>query len=112
MAGVFTIAPVLVLALVNTAAPNTWTRLARLSEVSGDVLFGAVALFAAALAYAGGRTWLRVLAAVVAALPLGRCVAGPLGSTAFDLVAPIGFLVLILAISVSMLAGRWTTTSR
>ena len=52
MAGVFTIAPVLVLALVNTAAPNTWTRLARLSEVSGDVLFGAVALFAAALAYA------------------------------------------------------------
>jgi hypothetical protein len=101
-----TAAPILVLALLDTAEPQTWTQLTRLSELADDVLFCAIALFAAALAVTAAARWLRVFAWLVAAVTLARGALGFLDIPALDQIAPVLFLALVLAASVRMLIAR------
>ncbi|HEY3263474.1 MAG TPA: hypothetical protein VGJ95_24910 [Pseudonocardiaceae bacterium] len=101
-----TAAPVLALALLRSAEPVTWTRLTELSELADDVLFVAIALFCAELAWAATQLWLRIFAGAVAALALGRGVDTSFGASVLDPLAPSAFLLLMLVISIRVLARR------
>ena len=106
LAQLLTAAPVLALAVIQSAEPVTFTRLTQLSELADDVLFVAIALFCAELALTATQLWLRILAGVVAALALARGVEASLGGGLLDAVAPSAFLLLVLVISVHFLLQR------
>ena len=95
LAQLLTAAPVLALAVIRSAEPVTWTRLTELSELADDVLFVAIALFCAELAWTATEPWLRVLVGAVAALALARGVEASLGGGVLDPVAPSVFLLLV-----------------
>jgi hypothetical protein len=101
-----TAAPVLALALLPSAEPVTWTRLTELSELADDVLFVAIAVFCAELAWSSSQWWLRIFAGAVAALALARGIDTALGAGILDALAPSAFLLLMLVISIRVLAGR------
>jgi hypothetical protein len=103
-AEVSTNVPPLILALSSPSAQTAHT-LTVVEDLADAALFASVALFAIAVALES-RGWLRALSSTVAVLTLTRAVASPLGVTILDGVAPIAFLVLVLAFSIHMLATR------
>lgn len=103
LASVVTVVPVLALAVLPHPASSTTHALARAGDYTDAVLFATIALFGATMCRMRLPLWLRLLSAVVAALAIARAVISPLGIAALDVVAPIAFLVLILAIAIELL---------
>jgi len=101
-----TAAPVLALALLRSAEPQTWTRLTELSELADDVLFIAIALFCAVLAWIASQLWLRIFAGAAAVLAVARGIDTSFGASILAVLAPLAFLLLMLVISIRVLAGR------
>lgn len=101
---VVTAVPVLVLCLVaGRGSPGLVSGLAVASDLVDVLLFAAVAAFAGVVAALGTATLLRVLAAVVAVLSGARAVSLLAGSALLEVPAPVGFLVLVLTLSVRLL---------
>lgn len=90
-ANLATIVPPLVLALLTAPSPATAHTLTLVADLADAALFATSAAFAL------------VAGLAVAAVTLARAFASPLGMTALDAVAPIAFLVFVLALSVRLL---------
>ncbi len=104
LASLVTAFPPLALALSPHRSLSSVHTLARAGDITDAVLFGIIALFAAAVWIERLPGWLRGLSAAVAVLALARAIISPLGSAALDAIAPIGFIALVLAISHWVLA--------
>jgi hypothetical protein len=100
---VLTAVPILVLAFATGLGPDGTSSAAKWADVADDALFCAIALFAGTIAVGFRLGWLRNSAGVVAVLCAIRGVGGPLGLTAVDVVAPLSFLLLMLAIGMKLL---------
>lgn len=91
-----------VLALCGVSGHASTANVHRLA-VAGDwtdvLLFAAIAGFGVALVRTSSRTGPRALAAAVAALAAARAGLIALGATALELVAPLSFVLLVLAVS-------------
>ena len=94
----------IVLALATGLGRDATHWWARFADVSDDILFCAIALFAGVLAVLLRARWLRAVAVLVAVLSAVRGIGGPLGLTALDVAAPLSFLVLMLALGVYLMA--------
>jgi hypothetical protein len=101
---VLTAVPILVLALATGLGPDGTSSAAKWADVADGALFCAIALFAGTLAVRFRVGWLRISAGVVAVLCALRGVGDPLGLSAVDVVAPLSFLLLMLAIGIKLLA--------
>ena len=93
----------LAIALMSPSAEVART-LTQVEDLADAALFVAIALFALA-ATTVETTWVRALAAAVALVSVARAVAGPLGLTALDVVAPVAFIAFVILLSVRMLSG-------
>ena len=114
-ASLLTLVPPLVLVLVHDrVAARAVHRLAALSDLTDVLLFITIAGFAIVWGWAGaGPTWLRVLALLVALAAGARAVEILLAGHLLEVLAPVGFLVLVVAFSVLLLrAGRSTAPGR
>jgi ABC-type transport system involved in multi-copper enzyme maturation permease subunit len=104
LASLVTVVPPLALALSAHRSLSSVHALARAGDITDAVLFGVIALFAAAVWTERLPGWLRGLSAAVAVFALARAIISPLGSAALDVIAPIAFIALVLAISHWVLA--------
>jgi len=96
----------LALAAISDPSPGTAHTLTLVEDLADGALFVAIAIFSGA-AVAAAPLWLRLIGLLAAGLGVLRAVTSPLGMSAFDTVAPIAFLVLVLVMSVRLLlAGR------
>jgi hypothetical protein len=110
-AAVATSVAVLVLALVpglTLGATGGWARATVLTDV---VLSVAIAAFATACAASAATTWLRLAAGAVAVLSLAEAALSLAQVTWLEAVAPLAFLLLVVALSVRMLRERDGATS-
>src|SRR5438874_1980598 len=96
LASFVTAVPPLTLALSPHRSLSSVHTLARAGDITDAVLFGLIAVLAAAVWTERLPGWLRGLSAVVAVLALARAIISPLGSAALDAIAPIGFIALVL----------------
>jgi hypothetical protein len=104
---VVTAIPVLALCVVaGDASARTLQALALASDLVDVLLFAAIAVFAGVIAGLASMPVLRVLAGLVAALAAARAVLLLAGSGLLEVVAPVAFVVLVLALSVLLLRGR------
>ena len=96
--------------LAQAAAPSDATAhaLTRAADLTDVVLFAAIALFSLELARDATIGWLKGLALAVVALSAVRAVLGIAEVTALDIVAPLAFLALVVAVSIGVLRG-WLT---
>ncbi len=105
-AAVLTALPVLALCAVAGHGSAGWVHaLAVASDWTDVVLFAAIAGLGVSVAQATARVWVRGLAAVVAVLSAARAVLLALGASALEVTAPVGFVVLVMALSVTGLGG-------
>jgi hypothetical protein len=103
-AAVVTAVPVLWLcAVADGASSAELHRWATLSDLTDVLLFTTIAVFAAAVARVAVASWLRWLCWAVAAVTLARAVLLLAGSTVLEVVAPLAFVVAVLAISLRSL---------
>jgi hypothetical protein len=100
-----TSAPVLALALVPGWDPSTARTLASWTDSSDLLLFAVVTVWAAACSRAALPVWVRTGAALLGCLALARVAVGVTGSTGLSAVAPLGFVVFVLALAARMIAG-------
>ena len=96
--------PPAVLALTNLG-PDSAHALTVFEDLADMALSLSTAVFSVA-ATTGEVAWVRAAGLLVAALSVIRVVMTPFGIRAFDAVAPIAFLVLVLILSVRLLVGR------
>jgi hypothetical protein len=105
LAAILTAVPVLWLtAIVDEGDTRVIRRLARAGDLSDCVLFLAIAAFAAALVQAAAVAWLRVAATLVMIASIARAAFLSAGSAFLELVAPLSFVLLVLALSTMTLA--------
>jgi hypothetical protein len=109
IASVATAVPPIVLALASSPGDATARNLTRAADVTDAILFVAIGLFALELLRAGTARWLRASALVVAVLSLARAVLGIAEMTTLDVIAPLAFLALVLALSVAALRRKIAT---
>ena len=104
-AAVVTAAPALWLcATADTATASVVHGWAVASDLVDVLLFLAIAAFGAACARSlQGGAWVRWMSLVVAAACLARAVGILIGSALLEVVAPVGFIVLVCALSVLLL---------
>ena len=93
-----------VLALSNPT-PDGAYALTVAEDLADAGLFASVAVFSVA-ATIDQVAWVQVTGLVVVALAVIRADASPFGITALDVVAPLGFIALILILSVQLLIGK------
>ena len=106
-AAVVTAIPVLVLCLAaEQASAGTLHALALASDLVDVLLFAAIAVFAGVIGARAAMSGLRVLAGLVAVLAAAQAVLLLAGSGLLEVVAPVGFVVLVLTLSVLLLRGR------
>ena len=104
-AAVITVVPVLWLcAVADEASLSVIHRLTQASDWVDVFLFAAIAAFATVVALVAPVAWLRWFAWIVAALALVRAVLLASGSAVLELVGPLAFIALVLALSLSALA--------
>jgi hypothetical protein len=104
-ASLLTLVPPLLLVWMHDRASASEVRtLAVLSDLSDVLLFAAIAGFAVVCCWAGeGPVWLRWLGLVVAVAAVLRAVEIVLGGGLLAVLAPLGFIVLVVALSVLLL---------
>ena len=108
-ASLLTLLPPLVLVLLHDrVTARTVHLLATLSDLTDVLLFITIAGFAIVWGWAGtGPTWLRVLALLVGLMAGVRAVEILLAGHLLEVLAPVGFVILVVAFSVVLLrAGR------
>ena len=93
--------PLLLCVLARSGAANTISTLATASDLVDVVLFTAIAVFAVSVTVAVESTWLRAVAVVVAVMGGVRAVVLLTGGGALEVAGPLGFIVLILCLSLS-----------
>jgi Ca2+/Na+ antiporter len=106
IASLATALPPILLALASSPSDATARGLTRAGDVTDAVLFLAIGMFSLALFRDAEPAWLKALAIAVAALSIARSVLGFADVTALDVIAPLAFLVLVVALSVTTLRGR------
>ena len=106
LASIATAIPPALLALASAPSDATAHALTRAADLTDVVLFTAIALFSLELARDTAIGWLKGAALAVAALSVVRSVLGVAEVTALDIVAPLAFLALVLAVSIGVLRGR------
>ena len=106
MASIATAIPPALLALASAPSDATAHALTRAADLTDVVLFTAIALFSLELARDATIGWLKGGALAVAALSVVRAVLGVAQVTALDIIAPLAFLALVLAVSIEVLRGR------
>jgi hypothetical protein len=114
-ASLLTLVPPLLLVLLHDrVGDGTIHLLAVLSDLTDVLLFITIAGFAAVWGWAGnGTTWLRLLALAVGLAAAFRAVEILLAGHLLEVLAPVGFVVLVVAFSVLLLReGRRTASGR
>jgi len=106
LASIATAVPPLLLALASAPSDATAHALTRAADLTDVVLFSAIALFCLELARDATIGWLKGAALAVVALSVVRAVLGVAEVPALDVVAPLAFLALVLAVSIEVLRGR------
>ena len=100
IAAVLTAVPVLWLTAIadegDTKVIRRWVHASDLSDV---FLFVAIAAFAATMLRAAAAAWLRVAATLVMIASIARAALLVTGSALLEVVAPLSFVVLVLALS-------------
>lgn len=104
-ASVLTCLAVLVLALVPSLGDGAVRLFADATDWTDVLLSLAIAGLGAASAQPGHPTWLRASGAVLAVLAAAHAVLSVLGSTLLGVVAPVAFLIFVLAVSVWLIRG-------
>jgi hypothetical protein len=107
LASVVTATPPLWLSLSSAPSDPMVHALTRAGDLTDAALFGVVGLFALELLRDTAIGWLKILSMVVAGLSVVRAVIGPFGISFLDAVAPLAFIVLIVAVSIECLRGRF-----
>jgi len=105
-AGVTAVPVLWLVAVVDGADTTLVRRLARASDLSDVLLFVAIAAFAASLVHASSGVWLRISATIVLIVSLTRAAGLLTGSDVLELVAPLAFVLLVLALSTMSLVRR------
>ena len=107
LASVLTLVPPLMLVLLHDGGSDGDVHaLAVLSDLTDVLLFATIGGFATACGWAGqGPVWLRWLALFVAVAAVARAVEILVSGGLLEVVAPFGFIVLVVAFSVLLL--RW-----
>lgn len=106
-ASVLTVVPPLWLTVVAKTASNGGVhRLAVASDLVDVVLFLSIGAFGSVLAAAASAPWFKGLSALVAVLAVARAVELLLGSSLFELAAPLAFVALIVLVSTLLLLRR------
>lgn len=99
--------PLLLVALHDRGSAGQVRALATLSDLTDVLLFAAIAGWAFGVGRARrGPGWLRGLALLVGLLAAGRAVEILLGGALLEVAAPLGFLLLVVALSVLLLRGE------
>jgi hypothetical protein len=104
-ASVLTCVAVLALALVPSPGDRAVRLLADATDWTDVLLFLTIAGLGVACAQAGHPTWLRASGVLLALVAAAHALLSVLGSTALGVVAPLTFLVFVLAVSVWMIRG-------
>jgi hypothetical protein len=99
-ASVLTCLAVLVLALVPSLGDRAVRLVADATDWTDVLLFLAITGLGLACAQSGHPTWLRASGAVLAVVAAAHSVLSVLGSTLLEVVAPMAFLLFVLAVSV------------
>jgi hypothetical protein len=106
VASVLTLVPPLLLVLLHAdGSDGVVHALAVSSDLTDVVLFAAIAGLAACTWAGHGPSWLRWLALVVGVAAAARAVEILTGGGLLEVVAPVGFIVLVVAASVLLLRG-------
>ena len=100
-----TSAPVLALALVPGWNPSTARALASWTDSSDVLLFAAVTVWALACSRADLPAWARVAAVLLAGVASARVAIGVTGNPGLSAVAPVAFLVFLLALAIRMVVA-------
>jgi len=103
---VLTVAPVLTLALEPDLSADSTRTLAIWTDLTDVTLFFAIGCFAVACRQAFAPGWLRLSAEVLAGLSLAHAVLSLWRIEALDVIAPLAFVVFVLALSGWMLRER------
>ena len=106
LASIATAIPPVLLALASSPSDATAHALTRAADLTDVVLFSAIALFSLEVARDATIGWLKGAALAVVALSVVRAVLGVAEVTALDIVAPLAFLALVVAVSIGVLRGR------
>jgi len=96
--------------LVTNVPPLALAAMAEPSPATAHTLTFAEDLFALVVARSE-RSWVRIIAFVVAGLALVRAFVSPLGVPTFDAAAPIAFLAFVLVLSARVIAADLTHRS-
>jgi hypothetical protein len=107
LASLLTLVPPLLLVLLHDRGSAGEVRsLAVLSDLPDVLLFATIAGFAGACGWAGqGPAWLRWLAVLVGLTAGVRAIEILFGGGLLELLAPLAFIVLVVAFSVLLLRG-------
>ena len=106
VASVLTLVPPLLLVLLHAdGSDGVVHALAVSSDLTDVVLFAAIAGLAACTWAGHGPSWLRWLALVVGVAAAARAVEILTGGGLLEVVAPVGFIVLVVSSSVLLLRG-------
>lgn len=110
VASVLTLVPPLLLVLLHERGTAGQVRvLAEMSDLTDVVLFATITGFGIVWGWAGrGPVWLRWLALVVAAAAGLRAVEITVGGHLLEVVAPVGFIGLVVAFSALLVRRRRT----
>jgi hypothetical protein len=107
IASLVTLIPPLVLVLVhNSASAGRVHALAELSDLTDVLLFATITGFAACGWAGHGPTWFRWLAMLVGLAAAVRAVAILFSGDPLEVLAPLGFIALVVAFSVLLLRGE------
>src|SRR5437879_9116520 len=106
LASIATAIPPVLLALASAPSGATAHALTRVADLTDVFLFTAIPLFSLELARDATIGWLKGAALAMVALSVVRAVLGVAQVTALDVVAPLAFLALVLAVSIGVLRGR------
>jgi hypothetical protein len=96
--------PPLILVATSPSSGTAHT-LTVIEDLADAALFAAIGIFSAAVAIAS-RSWPRIIAAAVAVVTLARAVTTPVHWQVLEIVAPLAFLALVLAVSVWMIVVK------
>jgi hypothetical protein len=107
VASVLTLVPPLLLVLLHDHAPGGQVHaLAVLSDLTDVVLFAAIAVLAVVLWSGPGPQWFRLSALLVGLVTAVRAVEILFGGDLLEVVAPVGFILLVVVSSVLLMMSE------
>ncbi len=110
IASVATAIPPIALALASAPSDSTAHAFTKAADIADAILFAAAAVLSLELFRDAGPRWLKILASIVGATSLTRAALGFAEVTALDVIAPLLFLALVVALTIAALRGRLVGT--